>query len=317
MRRAAVAVLAVAVACSNAPPRPLPSPSPSVSSSPSPAPVPSPSPSLDPVFDMARAYRTVEVLSGTIGPRETTGAAYRRAANLIAGSFEAHGYTVRRQSVGVPAGTSAGRRVEGGETENIIATPPGFDASAPHLLAGAHLDTVIGAPGANDNASGVAVLAELARLAGLAPSAMPVVWVVFGGEERRVPGDAGAMFGSRAYIASMSKAQHEALRGVLIFDVVGRGGEVQAASGGTGSPVILDAIVAAARARSIPARKRTVAKLFSDHRPFEQAGFPVGWFYTGEFSQLHTPSDRLGIVQIDALARVGTVAWDIIRTLRV
>lgn len=319
MRRIAAVALVAAAACSNATPPAIPTPTPTPApTSPSPSPSPSlpASPPAVPVFDAARAYRTVEALSVTIGARLSTGQSYIRAADLIAGSFASHGYTVRQQRVVVPAGTSAGRRVDGGESVNVIAEPPGFDPSRPHLLAGAHLDTVVGTPGANDNASGVAVLAELARLARLAPTAMPVVWVAFTAEERRAPGDAGAMFGSRAYLESMSRAQHDALRGVLIFDVVGRGPQVQASSGGTGDPVILDAIVAAARARAIPARKRIVAKLFSDHRPFEQAGFPVGWFYTGEFAQLHRSSDRLSVVGRDALARVGIVAWDVLRSLR-
>lgn len=315
MRRIAAVALVAAAACSNAPPPAIPTPTPTPAPT-SPSPSAPASPAAVPVFDAARAYRTVEALSVTIGPRQTTDASYFRAADLIAGSFASHGYTVRRQPVGVPAGTSAGRRVQAGRSQNVIAEPPGFDPTQPHLVAGAHLDTVADVPGANDNASGVAVIAELARLARLAPTAMPVVWVAFAAEERRFPGDAGAMFGSRAYIAAMTRAQHDALRGAVIFDVVGRGGEVQASSGGTGDPVILDAIVAAARARAIPSRKRAVARLFSDHRPFEQAGFPVGWFYTGEFPQLHRPSDRVSIVGADALARVGTVAWDVLRSLR-
>ena len=59
------------------------------------------------------------------------------------------------------AGASA---VPAGRTPNVIASPPGFDDEAPHRIVGAHLDTVPQAPGAEDNASGVAVMLELARV---------------------------------------------------------------------------------------------------------------------------------------------------------
>lgn len=47
---------------------------------------------------------------------------------------------------------------------NIVATIPGSDPSAPRILVGAHIDTVRGSPGADDNASGVAGLLECARI---------------------------------------------------------------------------------------------------------------------------------------------------------
>lgn len=44
---------------------------------------------------------------------------------------------------------------------NLVATPPG--STPPYIVVGAHLDTVVDSPGADDNASGVAVALELAR----------------------------------------------------------------------------------------------------------------------------------------------------------
>lgn len=317
MKRFAVTLAAAVLAagCSGdreslGPPSPV-----SSAVSPSPTPIVSPAPAPVPSFDAERAHRTVAALSVTIGPRDAAGAAYRRAAGLIANSFAAQGYDVRRQTVGVPAGRSAGRDVPAGETVNVIATPPGFDPSTPHILVGAHLDSVPSSPGANDNASGVAVMMELARLARLAPTRMPVVWVAFGGEERRVPGDGGALFGSRAYLDSMSREQYAALKGVIVMDVVGLGTHVQIASDGTTAPPVIDALEAAAIRRGIPSRVRVLTGLFSDHRPFERAGFPVGWLYTGEFDELHTRRDVVAIVEPDALRRVGTVAWETLRTL--
>jgi Zn-dependent M28 family amino/carboxypeptidase len=53
--------------------------------------------------------------------------------------------------------------VGGIQVANIVAEVPGTDRAAEIVLVGAHYDSAPGTPGANDNASGVAVLLELAR----------------------------------------------------------------------------------------------------------------------------------------------------------
>ena len=60
------------------------------------------------------------------------------------------GYEVERQEVLAPA-------------ENLIVTLPAAMDDAPILIVGAHYDTVSASPGADDNASGVAALLEIAR----------------------------------------------------------------------------------------------------------------------------------------------------------
>lgn len=80
----------------------------------------------------------------------------------------------------------------GREHRNVIAQLPG-DLGLPRILVGAHADTVAGTPGADDNASGVAVLLEVAREVasswgpgGEAPSSRPTVeFAVFNLEERQ------------------------------------------------------------------------------------------------------------------------------------
>ncbi len=153
-------------------------------------------------IDVAAAMATVEHLAGTIGPREATGTAYRQAADYLADRFSAAGYVVRRQAVRVPAGLSWGVRVPAGMTWNVIATPTDFDPARPHRVVGAHLDTVPQAPGAEDNASGVAVLLEVARV--VAGPDRQIAFVAFGAEEPRGSGDARHHYGSRAYVAAMA-----------------------------------------------------------------------------------------------------------------
>jgi len=140
-------------------------------------------------FDRDRALRHVRLLAGRIGPRLATGPAFREAAAYVERRLALAGYDVSRQRFGVPAGDSWGVPVAAGTSLNLVATPPGFDPGSPHRVVGAHLDTVAVAPGAEDNASGVAVLLELARLASSVGTRLPAVLVAFGGEEPRGPGD--------------------------------------------------------------------------------------------------------------------------------
>ena len=133
----------------------------------------------------------------------------------------------------------------------MVATPPGTDLSKPYLLVGAHLDTVPQAPGAEDNASGIAVLLELARVygpAGGTRTRLPVVLVAFGAEEPRGDGDARHHYGSRAYVAAMPRAQRTALRGMLSLDRVGVGTVVPVCTADDRGRALQDEVLAARRA---------------------------------------------------------------------
>ncbi|MFB6778618.1 M28 family peptidase [Streptomyces sp. NPDC056352] len=65
---------------------------------------------------------------------------------------------------------------------NLLAGLPGGD-DRPTVVVGAHLDTVAGSPGVDDNASGVAALLEVARLLGGLPQPPAVTLMFFDMEE--------------------------------------------------------------------------------------------------------------------------------------
>jgi Zn-dependent M28 family amino/carboxypeptidase len=97
----------------------------------------------------------VEELSVRIGPRSV----------LDYGSIEA----TRRYIVTVLKGLGYDPVLQtydyrGRPFSNVIVTIPGTGKREETVLVGAHYDTVDGTPGADDNASGVAVLIELCRL---------------------------------------------------------------------------------------------------------------------------------------------------------
>ncbi|MGD1908388.1 MAG: M28 family peptidase [Leptolyngbyaceae cyanobacterium] len=106
-------------------------------------------------------------------------------------------------------------QVRGREHHNWILKLPSRGAQqhiAP-LLVGAHYDAVPGTPGADDNASGVAALLELARYANEHPPLRPLWCVAFDMEEY-------GLLGSRAYGQTL-KAQGQAIRLMLSLEMLG------------------------------------------------------------------------------------------------
>jgi len=99
--------------------------------------------------------RHVEKLAGEIGERNIGHPeALHNAAAYIEATFKQFGYSVERQSF--PAA--------GQEVQNLWVKLPGSEFPQQALVIGAHYDSASNSPGANDNATGVAAVLELARL---------------------------------------------------------------------------------------------------------------------------------------------------------
>jgi Zn-dependent M28 family amino/carboxypeptidase len=121
-----------------------------------------------------RLGKHVAVLGEEIGERNLWRAGTLDAtADYIEETLQAMGYSVSSQ-VFAAQGTSV---------RNLEAVLGGTSLAEEIVLIGAHYDTVRGSPGANDNASGVAALLEIARLLAAKPLARSVRFVAFVNEE--------------------------------------------------------------------------------------------------------------------------------------
>lgn len=154
-------------------------------------------------------HKLVQTLAVTIGPRS-----YRDPANLYAASdfllnrLAALGYHVTEQSY----------QAEGLQVRNIIAERPGTEEPDRVIVVGAHYDTVVGSPGADDNASGVAVLLELARFHAATRFRKTVRFVGFTLEEP--PFFRSRHMGSRVYVQDL-KERGERVEAMLCLESVG------------------------------------------------------------------------------------------------
>jgi len=153
----------------------------------------------------------VRVLASDIGSRSIQEPqSLRRAQDFIHGSFTGMGLEVRVQDY----------EAFGNTTANLVAFHPDTDLSSPLMLMGAHYDSVRGTPGADDNASAVAVMLETARIVTAGKGIFPpgAIFVAFSTEEP--PSFNTEYMGSRIFVNSL-ETESLAIQGALILEMVG------------------------------------------------------------------------------------------------
>jgi Zn-dependent M28 family amino/carboxypeptidase len=129
---------------------------------------------LDTVEISSRTRRVVEMLARNFPSRNGLYAGnLSRAAEFIENEFLSLGMEVEYQTYGTYS-----TRVK-----NLIVEKRGRNTAKPLIIIGAHYDTVVDTPGADDNASGVAGLLELAWLLQKYPNERTIQFVAFTLEE--------------------------------------------------------------------------------------------------------------------------------------
>ncbi len=185
---------------------------------------------------------------------------------------------------------------------NVVARTPGSDEC--QVLAGGHHDTVAGAPGANDNASGVAHVLEIARVSAADGPQPGLCFATFGAEE-------SGLHGSAALAADM-ESDGTLPQYMVNFDVTGLGSPVQA----IGHEALIDRSIEAGRELGLSvARSMLPPNLASDHVSFERLGSTVLFFTTGMYDEYHSPEDVFDILERDALDVTGRLGYAVIMDL--
>lgn len=254
-------------------------------------------------FKLWRAMDTVRKLAGVqgIGVRVRATRNERRASLYVARKFESYGYDVSIQKFSV----------DGGISRNVIARWPG---SVEHPLAiGGHIDSVPESPGANDNASGVATILEAARLAAGKKQMRYVTWVAFGAEEYGTDGTHHD--GSAVYVKRMGKEGRDRSPGGISVDMVADGKPLLTGSSGIGPRVLGRMVYGRITRNSKIAMKYYTLCDCSDHGPFEHAGIPAAYMYSGPEPDYHSPSDRVPNLQPKHLKRTGRALLVFVRRI--
>jgi len=151
----------------------------------------------------------VAVLAGDIGPRTPfQGDSLQRAQRYIREVLEDAGLEVTEQPY----------QYFDWRVANLIAKPPGAPASSNYYVVGGHYDTVTSTPGADDNASAVAVMLELARRHSENRSPAPIRFVAFTLEE--LPAYQTGHQGSRHFVEETAR-RGETIAGAVVLEMVG------------------------------------------------------------------------------------------------
>ena len=282
-------------------------------------PLPPLSPTQSAVRDALR--RDVEKLAGEIGERNVlTPRKLRAAAEWLETSMTSAGYKVSRQSF----------QANNQSCQNLEVEIQGKTQGAEIVVIGAHYDSVIGCPGANDNGSAVAGLLALARVwAGRSP-ARTVRFLAFVNEEP--PFFETEQMGSLVY-ARRCRERNERVVAMVSLETMGyysdkpgsqkypfpvglfypSRGNFIAFVGNTGNAKLVRQCVAAFRRHAqfpseggaLPARLPGIG--WSDHWAFWQAGYPalmVTDTAPFRYPHYHTPEDTPDKLDYERLARV-------------
>ncbi len=258
------------------------------------------------------ALRHVLMLAGTIGPRKTGTEADRRAADYVRGEMESAGLSVTVQDVSVVPYGEGERSVN---SRNVIGRLEG--SSPDTVIVAAHHDSRNAAvPGANDDASGVAVLLEVARRAAGRPHRLTYEFISFCAEEE-------GLLGSREFVAQADLAP---VRAVIALELVGRGELLVAPVPRPPALWAQQLLLRATRdtgVEGVAARPLwSIAPRFlslpysSDHEPFLERKVPA-FLLSGTYPawSYHTTEDAVSGVRETALERAVRVVDDILNTL--
>ncbi len=162
-------------------------------------------------------------------------------------------------------------------------------------------------PGADDNASGVAVLIEIARQLATRPAPpRTIVFIAFSGEE-------AGLLGSRYYVSNPLPVPVAGIFGVINMDTVGRLGDQPVSVIATESarewPFVFRGITAVT---GVPTRIIPGAAESSDQKAFIDAGVPGVQIFSGAGLDYHRPSDTPDKIDGAGMVKVATVATEAI-----
>jgi Peptidase family M28/Domain of unknown function (DUF4214) len=244
------------------------------------APVPAPA-QVDPT--VARMRNTVHNLAAP-GPREAGTARESAAFDFVAADLSAIGVGTTRRPVPLPNGRTSA---------NLSAS---FGDGPVRILFGAHVDTVPSSPGADDNASGVAVLLELARRLRNGTTRVPpgtaveLVW--FGAEERLAGRPANDHhFGSRQHAAGLD-AFGLLPHWMLSVDMIGYGPTPLAVWFDGADPTAANLLAAAASGAGVHTATSARGDI-SDHEAFARRGTAAAFLWRPDNPGYHGPGDTV------------------------
>ena len=274
---------------------------------------------LPSVFSAQRMAADIAALAALPGGRGPGSGGLKAAAAYITKNFEAAGLQPFPAGPPAPRKARAWKQSPGflpvpGAPHNLVTSVPGLKTPGEYVVLAAHYDHLAAVngtvyPGADDNASGTALLLELARYYAAHPQARTIVFVSFDGEElsRR---------GSRAFLAGLAPELKDRINAALNFDTVGRLGAGKILLLGSSSsdkwPHILRGAGFVTGAGYALVKEQLDS---SDQVSFIEKGIPAIQFFSGPNADYHKPADTADKTDAAGLVKQAEFAKEIIEYL--
>ncbi len=257
-------------------------------------------------FNGARAYDDI-LYQLSLGPRFPGSKGHEKIVSWISNSLPHEGWMVEIQK----------GQMDGQEIENIIARK---GSGSRWIILGAHYDTRQHAdqdpdperrkeavPGANDGASGVSVLMELARSVRIPPDTQ--VWLVFFDAEDQGGIDGKDWIAGSRYFASRLEGKPDA---VVILDMIGDADlNIYREKNSDDSLTTEIWQTASSFGYENYFIDREKHSMLDDHTPFRQKGIPAIVVIDFDYPHWHTTADDANNVSAGSLQVVGDtiLAW--------
>lgn len=228
--------------------------------------------------------------------RHSTSPGFIDAATWARTQLKDMGYATRLQTI----------TVNGSNSQNIIAKKLGKSSGARQVvIVTAHLDSInlaggpaAPAPGADDNGSGSAGLLEIARVFQDHASVHDLHLILFGGEEQ-------GLFGSKRYVAGISKAEKARISAVVNMDMIGASNSTTRSVLIEGAPLSKTVISGLSKAAATYTQLKVETSLqpfASDHVPFINAQIPAVLTIEGADNanpNIHSANDTLDKIDLE------------------
>ena len=272
-------------------------------------------------FSSEKANDHIKYLVQKIGPRPAGSKAEQNAAEYIKLNLEKYGWKVKEQAFSKVVVREAPvsfteQKIELVNSQNIIAELPGSKPDC--ILIGAHYDSAgLDVPGAVDNASGVGLLLELARILSTESHEETFQLVFFGAEE-------SGLVGSSFYA---NQADLSAVNWMLNLDMIGLPLEIDVAAKKSAPPELIKQVTDLTRKSQIPfhlSRDFIVMTRdssqggASDFSPFLEKGLPaLGLGIAGRpAGYFHRPEDGMEQISQRDLQKVGDYVKNLVTSIK-